>query len=380
MPDCAGPLWPCGLTGAAACLSGIRDVCVVIHGSAGCYFYPATMLHAPLYCTSLNDQDIIHGTEEALFRTIDSIEKKYSRIFILCTCIPSITGEDIRAALKGRYGDREGTIVLDAPGFAGEYEAGYRTAISCVDLPGTGGRQSVNIDGLSLMDPFWRGNLREIERMLPLAGAGCGATLCAGDTRLDTGVSPFTVHANPDLVSGRGRSLGSMLGIPAMKETIPLLEDRFGEGGGVLSCKDLPDAEERIIASCDKFMRRFDPPGVVLSGQSASMQELAGMLSVYLGADILGIASRNSPVKGKFPVEQVRDYGTLQEMIGRLEPDLIVGSSFEQTAYPAAAFVGATPPLRGTVRLHARPLAGIEGALAFMESVLNACIDHRKLS
>jgi len=65
-------------------------------------------------------------------------------------------------------------------------------------------------------------------------------------------------------------------------------------------------------------------------------------------------------------------------MLEHERPDLVLGSSFEQAIFPTAAFVGVTPPLRGAMRLHARPLAGIEGALALMESVLNACMDHKK--
>lgn len=379
MPDCAGPLWPCGLTGAAACLAGFREIGVVIHGSEGCYFYPATTLHAPLHCTSLSDEDIILGTDEALFRTIDGISKKYRDIFVILSCVPSIIGEDVRSSLEARYGDELRVHVLDSPGFSGEYEKGYLTALSSLTLPESEAMKCrVNIDGISLMDPFWRGNLQEIARMLRLAGADCGLRLCSSDAGNDAEIAPWTIHANPDLVSGRGSSLGSLLGMEAMREAARALEDRFPESGGVLSGRSLPVAEERINAACDKYLRRFEPPTAVLSGQDASMQAIAGMLAEYLDAEILGIAARNAPGKGMYPSEWVRDYAGVREMLEREKPDLMLGSSFEQTAYPSAAFVGVTPPLRGQVRLHARPLAGIEGALALMESVLNACIDSQK--
>lgn len=56
MPECTNPLWPCAMTGAAACLAGFDGVTVVIHGSSGCYYYPATLLHAPLSGTFLLEQ------------------------------------------------------------------------------------------------------------------------------------------------------------------------------------------------------------------------------------------------------------------------------------------------------------------------------------
>ena len=379
MPECAGPLWPCGLTGAAACLSGVKGMGVIVHGSAGCYFYPATTLHTPIHCTSLTDHDLILGTGDALIRTIDSLQGDYSRLAVLCTCTPAIIGEDIRAVIDERYGDSTRVLVLDAPGFAGEYEAGFLAALSAMRLsPGGGREDSVNIDGLSLMDPFWRGNLQEIQRLTRLAGAECGATLCAGGFSCDSEISSWTIHANPDIPSCLGESLGTMLGLSGMRKAVLAFEDRFGRNGGVLSEFVLPDAEERIISACDKYQRRFDPPVAALFGQSASMQAVAAMLSEYLCAEIACIGSRNTPSHGRFPVEMARDYATVSEMLEHERPDLVLGSSFEQAIFPTAAFVGVTPPLRGAMRLHARPLAGIEGALALMESVLNACMDHKK--
>jgi nitrogenase molybdenum-iron protein alpha/beta subunit len=60
-------------------------------------------------------------------------------------------------------------------------------------------------------------------------------------------------------------------------------------------------------------------------------------------------------------------------MIREAEPDLVLGSSYEQAICPGAAFVGLTPPLRGRILLSSRALAGIEGALRLMDDVLNAC-------
>jgi len=271
--------------------------------------------------------------------------------------------------------------VLDSPGFSGEYEKGYLAALSSLNLRESGEMNTcINIDGISLMDPFWRGNLQEVKRMIRLAGAGVGARLCSCNAGCEIEIAPSTIHANPDLVSEKGSSLGSLLGIREIRKTVRTLEDRFPESEGVLSGLHLPEAEEHIVAACDKYLRRFDPPDVVLAGQCASMQAIAGMLDEYLGAGILGIASRNVPGEGQYPAMWVRDYAGILEMLEREEPDLVLGSSFEQTAYPSAAWVGITPPLRGAVRLHARPIAGIEGALALMESVLNACIDRQKVT
>ncbi|MDH7509644.1 MAG: nitrogenase component 1 [Methanolinea sp.] len=377
MHECSGPLWPCALTGAAAALAGIDGIGVVIHGSAGCYYYPSSVLHLPLYCSSVTDRDIILGTEDALIRTIDAIRDTYDLIAVLCTCIPSITGEDIRGMLEEKYSDSARICVIDAPGFAGEYEDGFRSAIRAIDPPVSGTKTGVNIDGLSPFDPFRQGNFQEALRLLGLAGTAPGAALPFGNYRYGQPLSPYTLHTNPDLSLDLGESLGSLVGLSRLEEAVRRIAS-FSEGAGDLLEHDIPLASGKITAACDRFMKRFDPPRAALFGQSKTMQEIALMLEEYLDADILVIGSRNPPVPGKFHVERAKDYDTIVEILSREKPDLVLGSSFEKYACPGAAFVGVTPPLRGTIRLHSRPLAGIEGALALFESVLNACMDQAK--
>ncbi len=377
MHECAGPLWPCALTGAAAALAGIRGVGVVVHGSLGCYYYPLSVLHQPLYCTSVTERDIILGTEDALVRTIEKIREKYRLIAVLCTCIPSIMGEDIKEMLSDRFSGNPGICVIDSPGFSGEYEEGYRSAIRALDLEVSESREGVNVDGLSPFDPFQQGNLQETMRLLALAGTAAGGILSAGLYRYGDPLSRSTLHTNPDLALDIGESLGTLVGISGVKDAVKRLEDSSVGAQEILE-HDIPLAEEKIVAACDRYLKRFDPPGAALFGQCRMMQEIALMVEKYLDADILVVGSRNAPVTGRFRVERARDYESVSDILSQTEPDLVLGSSFEKYAYPRAAFVGVTPPLRGIVRLHSRPLAGIEGALAIFESILNACMDHAK--
>ncbi len=66
MPDCTTPLWPCGMTGAVACLAGIPDLAVVIHGSSGCFFYPQSLLPVPLFSTFIHEREVIFGSLDRL--------------------------------------------------------------------------------------------------------------------------------------------------------------------------------------------------------------------------------------------------------------------------------------------------------------------------
>ncbi|PKG31121.1 nitrogenase component 1, partial [Methanoregula sp.] len=135
-------------------------------------------------------------------------------------------------------------------------------------------------------------------------------------------------------------------------------------------------AGERLVRACDKYLQRYDPPAAVIFGTSAYAGFAAESLVRYLDADIAAIGTRTEPAPGRFPAEKVTGFSRAREIVGQHTPDLIIGSSFERTLSPDAAFVGLTPPLRGQVRLHANPICGTEGTLSFMESVLNVCIDR----
>ncbi len=73
MPECETPLWPCAMTGAAACLAGFEGISVVIHGSSGCYYYPATLLHAPLHGTFILENEAIFGSGDRLREVIGDL-------------------------------------------------------------------------------------------------------------------------------------------------------------------------------------------------------------------------------------------------------------------------------------------------------------------
>ncbi|WP_243670826.1 nitrogenase component 1 [Methanoculleus chikugoensis] len=99
------------MTGAVACLSGFEDIAVVVHGSSGCYFYPASLVGGvPIHGTFLVENEVIFGTESRLAEVIRELVGRYARIAVVNTCVPAIMGEDI--------GDLAGDgqiLVVDSP-------------------------------------------------------------------------------------------------------------------------------------------------------------------------------------------------------------------------------------------------------------------------
>ena len=372
MPDCTAPLWPCGMTGAVACLAGVPDIAVVIHGSSGCFFYPQSLLPVPLFSTFIHEREVIFGSLDRLADVIGSIPPSYRRVAVVTTCVPAIVGEEIREVLPER------AILLDSPGFAGQMEVGYGRALATLDPRIDPEEKGVNIAGLNLLDPFNSGNLLEAARLLALAGAKAGTRIPQDPLDRISRCGPFTVSVNPDLPCGTGEIAGDLLGLAAVEKTFSRLGDRMPWVDASPVLDEVSRAEERIERAADKYLKRFDPPRAAVFGGFAYATFAADTLKRYLDADILVVGSRNGSRPSPYPVQEMVQIGGIAGSLSNEKPDLVIGSSFERSAWPGAAFVGLTPPLRDRVLLRSRCLAGIEGTLSFMEEVLNACMDRRR--
>ncbi|KLK88238.1 oxidoreductase [Methanoculleus sediminis] len=370
---CENPLWPCAMTGAVACLSGFEDVAVVVHGSSGCYFYPASLVGVPIHGTFLVENEIIFGTESRLAEVIRELAGRYARIAVVNTCVPAIMGEDI-----GDLADEGQVLVVDSPGFLGDLEAGYRRALDTIAPEVDPDVLGVNIDGICRTDPFCRGNALEARRLLGLAGVGVATTFCLDRYAATRRAAPFTVGTDPDLASGVGTSCGSLLGLDAVGEAFERLGAEI-DGADIRPVMDeVAWADARIRKACEKYLRRFDPPRVAIAGGAAYASFAADLLDRYLGAEIACVAARNSPGTSGGGIIHTTDFSVIRETIRGAEPDLILGSTYEAAIAPGAAFVGLTPPLRDRVALSSHAIAGVEGALRLMEEVLNACINRNR--
>lgn len=373
MPECTNPLYPCAMTGAAACLAGFEGIAAVIHGSSGCYYYPATLLHTPLSGTFIVEEEVIFGSEARLREVVEELAGTGRRVAVVTTCVPAAIGEDIRAMLSAHD-----VLFVDSPGFSGQYGDGYKKALSVLSPATDPSSEGITIDGISLFDPFHAGNVLELRRLLALAGVPVGAVLCFDRYDSLQHVAPFTITADGDLASGVGTSLGGTLGFDELRETFRRVGDCIDAAEIDPVLRSINQAEERLVAACDKFLRRFDPPVTAVFSGFSYASYAARTLVQYLDAEIACIGSRNEPPGAlPWPARFVAGLPEVEEIIRVHKPDLVIGSSFERSVKGTASFVGLTPPLRGRVRLSSRPIAGTEGTLLFMEEVLNACMDRR---
>lgn len=373
MRKCENPLWPCAMTGAAACLAGFEGITVVIHGSSGCYYYPATLLRAPLHGTFIMENEVIFGSEQRLCEVLDNLETSGNKIAVVMTCVPAILGEDIRSIL-GNYD----VILVDSPGFSGDIEDGYNNALSVLAPSVDPDKEGINIDGACLFDPFSCGNVREIMRLLGNASVPAGTVFCSDRLERVNHATAFTVGTNGDFPSNVGTFLGGTLGFEEIITTFNRIASVYPDADISQVEKEIEREEERIVRACDKFLRRFDPPHAVIFSGFSYATFAAKTLKRYLDADILYVGSRNEPGTSPYPVGHVQGLSEVRTVIRQHNPDLVIGSSFERSVDTDLAFVGLTPPIRGEVKLAPHPVAGITGTLLFIEKIINACMDRKK--
>jgi nitrogenase molybdenum-iron protein alpha/beta subunit len=373
MPECDNPLWPCAMTGAAAGLAGFEGMTVVIHGSSGCYYYPTTLLHAPLHGTFILENEVIFGSEDRLREVIGELTGTGNRIAVITTCVPAILGEDIQSQLA-----EHDVLLVDSPGFSGDVEAGYTKAISLLAPQTDAATDGVNIDGVCLIDPFFKGNLQEIRRLLGLASVPVATVFCRDALKKTRTASIYTIGTNGDFRSSVGEYLGGTLGFGTLRATFERLGTAFEESDIDPVLRELSQQEEETVRICDKFLRRFDPPTVVIFAGASYAEFAAQALDHYLDADIRFLGTRNPGGTSRYPAALVTGLTQVKTIIGQHNPDLVLGSSFERSVSGNRAFYGITPPLRGVVRLAPVPLAGVNGTLFFMEQVLNACMDKSR--
>ena len=360
------------MTGAAACLAGFEGMTVVIHGSSGCYYYPTTLLHAPLHGTFILEHEIIFGSEDRLNEVIGGLSGRGKRIAVITTCVPAILGEDIRSMLE-----KHDVILVDSPGFSGDVEVGYKNALSILAPRIDPGVCGVNIDGVCLFDPFSAGNVQEITRLLSMARIPVGTVFSHDRLKKVQHASQYTIGTNEDFSSGIGEYCGGTLGFKAVGALFEKLGDLFEDADVERVFFEIEQQEDRMVKACDKYLLRFDPPSVVIFAGFSYAEHVAATLERYMDADIRCIGSRNAPNESKYPVEQVTGLDEVRSLIAQHNPDLVMGSSFERSVCEARVFTGITPPLRGTIRLAPLPLAGINGTLSLVEQVLNTCMDKK---
>ena len=309
----------CTLTGALSVTTHVRDAATIVHGPKGCTHHNFSLLHATgldneravvpdLVSTSLSENDIVFGGEDALARTIRSAcDRDVSAVFVLSTCVVDTIGDDV-AGVCGREWPVPVIAVPTAGFLGGTFHHGVKNALLALasmaeplekDL-------TVNIIGEMNLEYEVEENYAEIHRLLALLGLSVGIRFVHNlrFNEISTlGAAQLNILRDPSLVPV-GEYLRDRFGTPfvpsfpaGLSGTLSFMEAVAGSCGiGSQRAVGIERAlQAEILADfADLGNSQGSFTGPVLDTESSrAAQEAADALHIQVGA---GLGSRSLPV------------------------------------------------------------------------------------
>ena len=199
---CHDPYLRCALYGAAQVALGIKGCCVLSHSPQGCYqlvnsafgWQDADYTETLTLCTKLCEDEIVHGGEELLSRTIlDARDQDVPVMFVITACGPEIVGDNIEGVCEDMSPEVDFKLVpIPSAGFRGDQNFGADLALEAIlkhlinDEHADSGRVPRSVCLIAPhanANPSWTGDLAWVKQVLGEMGATVTATL-AHDTSL----------------------------------------------------------------------------------------------------------------------------------------------------------------------------------------------------
>lgn len=207
---CHDPYLRCAFYGAAQTALGVTGCGVLAHSPQGCYllvnaafsWQDADYTKTQILSTKLCEDEIVHGGEELLARTIlEAQELEIPILFVLSSCGPEIVGDDIVAVCEDIRPQVDFEIVpIECAGFRGNQNDGIDIALDTM-LKKLVVRGAEKIPGSVCLvaphansNPTWMGDLTWVKGILHQMRVNVLATLT-----YDTALSEFQ-----DLSSAEG--------------------------------------------------------------------------------------------------------------------------------------------------------------------------------
>jgi nitrogenase molybdenum-iron protein beta chain len=197
------PRTACALSGALAVISNLPDVIPIIHTSLGCGGNLANSVAFGSgylgggYCngsaapsTGITETEIVFGGTERLDEQIrNTLELIDGKLYIVATgCMTEMIGDDVAGTVNEYRADNKPILSVSTPSFKGDSYHGYEIVLDGIFnryLPKAEKKNPklVNIFGLVPgYDPFFRGDLKEIERLLTALGLEVNTFFTPGQT------------------------------------------------------------------------------------------------------------------------------------------------------------------------------------------------------
>ncbi|MDR1045172.1 MAG: hypothetical protein LBP33_08655 [Candidatus Adiutrix sp.] len=236
------PRFGCALGGALGLLRAIPRAVPILHAPAGCGYSVYIGLNAGAgyygggYCGSTSapssnvvEKEAVFGGEERLREQIAStMEIMDGDLYVvLSSCMVEMIGDDIRSAAR----IFPGVLATPTPSFHGNSYHGYDLMLETLIrdyVPEQAGKKprSVNVIGLVPgQDAFYKGNLREIKRLLALIGLKANTLIGEGESLEDirrSAESELTLNLSDVYGSLSAEAFKEKHGIPWLRAPLPV--------------------------------------------------------------------------------------------------------------------------------------------------------------
>lgn len=197
------PRYGCALAGALALLRAIPRTIPIIHSSTGCGFncYNGTNSGAGYlgggYCggaatpsSNVVERHVVFGGEDRLREQITStLEVMDGDLYAVVTgCMVEMIGDDVQSVAEEFKEEGKPVIAVNTPSFQGNSYHGYELLFSALVrevVQKTDDKNPKKVNVLGLVpgeDVFYKGNLREIKRLLSLLGLDVNTFVGEGET------------------------------------------------------------------------------------------------------------------------------------------------------------------------------------------------------
>jgi nitrogenase molybdenum-iron protein beta chain len=240
------PRYACALGGALALMRAMRRTIPIVHAGAGCaynYYIGGNAGAGYLgggYCGATStpssnaaEREIIFGGEDRLEEQIrTTMEIMDGDLYVVISgCQAEMIGDDIRG-VTGNMGDlSEKVLAVQTPSFKGNSQHGYdllfeKLVRSFIPKQESKKEKTVNVFGLIPgNDVFYKGNLKEIKRVLSLIGVEANTFIGEGETLenfRNAGRAALNIVLSDVYAPLTAQAFADIHGIPFIREQMPI--------------------------------------------------------------------------------------------------------------------------------------------------------------